>query len=76
MSLPRRWVRPKAEPRICDRCGKTYHRRNRVESWSSQNPGHSNGWTKVILKICTRCADENTSRRILLVASVIRGGKK
>jgi len=71
----RAWPRPKRAPRTCDRCGKTYHRRNLVEAWDAQNPGHTNGWSKTRLRICVRCGGATTARRTLMVVSVVRGGK-
>jgi len=72
MAVPYQWAKPRNQPRTCDRCGKTYGRRNLIEAWDQQNPGHRDGWGKSVLKICTRCAGENTARRTLMVASIIK----
>lgn len=72
MAWARRWIKPRREPRTCDRCGKPYHRRNLVEAWDIQNPGHRNGWNKTRLRICTTCAGASTAQRTLMVASIIK----
>lgn len=60
------------QPHICDICGTRYHRRNKTESWTTQNPGHRDGWVKTIINVCTKCSPESISRRVLMVANVIK----
>lgn len=54
----------------CDICGKPYYRRNLVESWGSQNPGHRAGWTKASRRICTTCQGPDQSNRLLTLATL------
>jgi hypothetical protein len=61
--------------RECARCGKTYLRRDRIEVWTSRNPGHRTGWRKEIVKVCLQCASAQQSRRILMLVSVRLGGR-
>ena len=67
-----RWAKPRNQPRTCDRCGRPYGRRNLIEAWDTQNPGHRDGWSKTKLRICTKCAGATTARRTLMVGSIIR----
>ena len=57
-------------PKICDNCGKPYYRRNRIEGWTGQNPGHRGGWFKTELYICTACQPASTTERVLTLASL------
>ena len=64
------------KPRTCDICGEKYHRRNLVEGWDQQNPGHRAGWNKVKIRVCTKCMGPKQADRMLTVASVRLVGKK
>ena len=55
-------------PRCCHICHDPYWRRNRIEVWTSQNPGHRTGWLKTIVNVCTRCAPEYQARRLAITA--------
>ena len=64
--------KPQGKPRHCDTCGERYHRRNLVEGWDTQNPGHNTGWNKTIVRICTKCGPSAGAQRLLMVATVIK----
>lgn len=70
-TLQGRILRPKNRPRCCDRCGRTYLRRNMVEAWGKQNKGSRFGWSKTKLRVCTDCAPAGPARALLLAASVV-----
>jgi hypothetical protein len=36
-----------------------------MEGWVKQNPGHSTGWDKQIVRICTHCQTAVQTNRIL-----------
>ena len=67
-------LRPLQKARVCDRCGRTYLRRNLVEGWSTQNPGHRIGWEKTRLRLCTRadCGPANVAQQILRAVTPLR----
>jgi len=54
----------------CDLCGQPYYRRNLVESWGAQNPGHRIGWSKSVRRICIRCQGPSQSQRLLTLATL------
>ena len=56
--------------RKCSQCGRGYFRRNLMEQWTGRNDGHRYGWHKDIAKVCTKCMDENESKRIMAIADV------
>jgi hypothetical protein len=60
--------------RECMRCGRWYHRRDRIEVWTTRNPGHRTGWVKQSLRVCLQCAPVQQSRRVLMLVSVRLGG--
>lgn len=41
-----------------------------MEQWTGRNDGHRYGWHKDIAKVCTKCMDENESKRIMAIADV------
>jgi hypothetical protein len=51
--------------KVCGACGRPYYRRNQIEGWVKQNPGHSTGWDKQIVRICTHCQTAVQTNRIL-----------
>ena len=57
-------------PKVCDNCGRPYYRRNKLEGWSAQNPGHREGWIKRELFICTACQPAAATERVLTLASL------
>jgi hypothetical protein len=73
MAIPQRWLKPKNKPRSCDKCGKPYLRRNLTEGWPIRNPGHRAGWIKQKIKICMNCSTPESTQRMLMVASVVKG---
>ena len=66
-----RLLRARNKPRACDGCGQTYARRNLVEAWEKQNPGHRRNWLKRKLKICVRCGPAPFANQVLQAASLI-----
>lgn len=54
-------------PRMCDKCGKGYHRCNAFEAWIQQTEGSRIGWRKIRMRICTKCQDAPHSMKALLV---------
>lgn len=64
----------KPPKRRCSQCGGPYFRRNLMEQWTGRNEGHRYGWHKDIAKVCTKCMDENESKRVIAIADV-RFGK-
>lgn len=52
---------------ICENCGNRYYRRNLVEAWTEQNPGHRTGWRKEKLRICTSCQPAPMTRQSLIM---------
>ena len=50
---------------VCASCGKPYFRRNLLEGWDEQNPGHRTGWDKKTVRICTHCQTAAQTHRIL-----------
>lgn len=57
---------------VCDVCSQPYYRRNVVEGWTAQNPGHRVGWVKNTLRICTYCQPAaQTSRALMYVEARI-----
>ena len=56
--------------RVCSSCGKSYHRRNRLEVWTGRNPGSRTGWLKEEIKLCLACMNVKTSERVLVLAHV------
>lgn len=70
MPYAQRVLKPVNKARTCDACGKPYLRRNLVESWETQNPGHRLGWTKRRLRICVpACGPASMARRVLMVVT-------
>jgi len=59
------------KPRTCDLCGGGYNRRNLVEGWNVQNPGHRAGWVKTRIRVCTRCGGAPLANRILRAVTLI-----
>jgi hypothetical protein len=57
-------------PRICTGCGGPYWRANRVRLWTTQNPGHRDGWQKVDDVYCTNCVPATLATRILGVTQI------
>jgi hypothetical protein len=53
----------KRKQRVCDNCGSTYWRSNRVRVWTERNPGHRDGWQKMERKLCCNCVNEGQARR-------------
>ena len=50
--------------KICEKCGNTYYRRNRLEMWTGRNPGHRTGWFKTEIKVCNPCMPAMEAQRI------------
>lgn len=67
---------PKLSTRKCDRCGKTYFRRNLTECWTSRSLGHRKGWQKEIIKVCISCMDVKEARRIISIVQIGVGRMK
>lgn len=64
-------------PKQCDTCGRPYYRRNKLEGWTGQNPGHRGGWVKTELFVCTFCQPAGVTERVIALASlrVVKGSK-
>jgi hypothetical protein len=67
--------------RVCDGCGVVYYRRSLIEGWTAQAPGHREGWTKSLLKLCPSCAPGNVVLKVMQVAQAVplkmlQGGKR
>lgn len=41
--------------RRCAKCGRRYLRASLVRLWVVTNPGHREGWVRVLEKLCTDC---------------------
>lgn len=50
---------------LCGSCHRPYRRRNLLEAWDQQNPGHLTGWQKKFVRICTNCQTAAQTNRIL-----------
>jgi hypothetical protein len=68
MAVTRTYKERRHRPRQCDICGESYHRRNLIEGWTSQNAGHRAGWGKALLRICTRCQGPTATVRTFIMA--------
>jgi hypothetical protein len=55
--------------KICDRCGKTYWRSNRLRLWTTTNPGKRDGWAKDDVRLCTGCMAQSQARQAAHVVS-------
>lgn len=55
--------------KVCDRCGKTYWRSNRLRLWTTQVPGHRYGWSKNDVKLCTTCMSQSQAKQAYHVVS-------
>lgn len=55
---------------VCDRCHNPYYRRNLTEAWTLRNPGHTKGWGKEILRVCTKCMSEKEAKRVVNIVGV------
>jgi hypothetical protein len=68
--MSRNGARRENNERVCSICGRPYYRRNLVEGWIGQNPGHRLGWQKRRVAICTYCQPASfVSRNIMLVSA-------
>lgn len=56
----------KSGSRTCATCGRPYHRRNRIGTWTHQNPGSRTGWLYEEAKVCVRCMQQKAAQRVLM----------
>ena len=69
-------LKPKPKQRACFKCGGTYQRRNKIEAWITQNPGHRLGWVKREVKICVRCGPAPLAARVFMVLAPVRSARR
>jgi len=60
--------------KTCAICKQPYYRRNMIEGWTAQNPGHRTGWIKTTLRVCTGCQPASQTAQAFMVveAKVVR----
>ncbi len=54
----------------CANCGNGYYRRNRLQLWTSRNPGKRDGWTQADVRLCLTCSPQEQTSHLMTVASV------
>lgn len=51
--------------RVCEKCGRPYYRRNKLEFWTGRNPGHRLGWLKQEIRVCNACLPSIQAQKVL-----------